>query len=257
METVTTLDTRTLEQKVKNIYTQVAQNPEGEYHFEMGRKLAERLGYSPRELDAIPAEAIQSFAGVGCFFLLESVKEDSTVVDLGSGSGMDSFLAANMVGPKGNVIGIDMTREQLRKARALGKRYGFRNTQFEEAYIERTPLSDATADVVISNGVINLSPYKRALFKEVARVLKPGGKLMLSDIVSSTELPESITCNSSLWAACIGGAIPKQEYISLIEQAGLQIAEVRENPEYAFISKSAQGATARYGVKSISVCAVR
>ena len=157
----------------------------------------------------------------------------------------------------GKVIGIDMTEDQLTKSRRLAMEHGFANIEFVKAYIEDTPVDEASTDFVISNGVINLSPNKRAVFEEAARILKPGGQLVLADIVSGVTLPESITCNSALWASCIGGAIPLDDYTELIENAGFELRHVRENETYAFISKSAVSATTRYGIKSISLVAVR
>src|SRR5689334_10244493 len=154
------LDTTELEQRVQRMYEEVALEPEHEFHFETGRPLAERLGYAPAELDWIPAAAIDSFAGVGYFLDLAALQPGETVLDLGSGSGMDSFLAANQVGAGGRAIGVDMTAAQLTKARRLAADGGFAQTDFREGYIESPPVDDGTVDCVISNGVINLSPDK-------------------------------------------------------------------------------------------------
>src|SRR5262249_21076474 len=172
----------------------------------MGRALAERLGYLPADLDRIPPEAIDSFAGVGHYFHLADLKEGETVVDLGSGSGTDSFIATLKVGARGKVFGIDMTDEQRAKAERLRVRDGFMTVKFLKGYIEEVPLPDGTADAVISNGVINLATDKPRVFREAARLLKPGGRLALADIITETQLPDTIVCNSTLWAACIGGA---------------------------------------------------
>src|SRR6266571_6072144 len=154
------LDTHELEQRVKDMYREVAEEPFNEFHFETGRRLAERLGYPSDQLDAIPAPSIDSFAGVGYYFDLAAIKSGETIVDLGSGSGMDSFLAARQTGAAGRVIGIDMTEAPLAKARRLATEQGFANVEFTEAHIEQLPLAEDSADVVISNGVINLSPDK-------------------------------------------------------------------------------------------------
>src|SRR5438874_1197375 len=195
MSDVQTLDTRDLEQRVKEMYREVAEEPFKEFHFETGRALAERLGYPTDELDAVPAEAIDSFAGVGYYLDLDlaRVEPGETVVDLGSGSGMDSFLAARQVGETGRVVGIDMTEAQLAKSRRLASEHGIANVEFVEAHIEQLPLADGSADVVISNGVVNLAPDKAAVFAEAARVLRPGGRLALADIVTSTQLPVGVT----------------------------------------------------------------
>jgi ubiquinone/menaquinone biosynthesis C-methylase UbiE len=250
-------DPKDLEAKVKAMYRDVAENPHGEFHFEMGRAMAERLGYARADLDRIPAEAIESFAGVGYYFHLADLNEGETVVDLGSGSGMDTFIAALKVGPRGQVIGIDMTDEQRVKAERLRDRDGFRSVSYVKGYIERTPLPDGAADVVISNGVINLAPDKGKVFGEAARLLKSGGRLAISDIVTEVQLPESIVCNSNLWAACIGGAAQQDTYRSLVQTAGLRVVEVQGNSAYQFISENARGASRKFGVKSISLLAVK
>jgi ubiquinone/menaquinone biosynthesis C-methylase UbiE len=250
-------DARELEAKVKAMYRDVAERPEGKYHFEMGRGLAERLGYSPADLDRVPAEAIQSFAGVGHYFHLADLHGGETVVDLGSGSGMDTFVAALKVGPSGRVVGVDMTEAQRLKAERLRDRDGFRNVSYVAGYIEDTKLPDASAGAVISNGVFNLSADKPAVFREVARILKPGGRMAIADIVTDLPLPETISCNTTLWAACIGGAAQRDSYRAMIEAAGLRVKAVEDNPAYQFISDNALGATRKYGVKSVSVLAMK
>ncbi len=252
-----TVDIAALEEKVKAMYREVALTPEHDFHFEMGRALAERLGYAPADLDAIPSEAIDSFAGVGYYFDLAELASGETVVDFGSGSGMDSFVAALKVGRTGSVIGVDMTDEQLTKAERLRAAAGFDNVEYRKAYIEKTGLTDESIDVVISNGVINLAADKAAVFAEAARVLRSGGRLALADIVTDVQLPEGITCNATLWAACIGGAMQVDRYVEAIESAGLRVRVVKDNPQYRFISDSAQGATRKYGVKSVSLVAAK
>lgn len=251
------LDVAALEQKVKSMYRDVALDPHGEFHFEMGRALAERLGYAGADLDAIPAPAIDSFAGVGYYFDLAGLEPGETVVDLGSGSGMDTFVAALKVGRGGRVIGIDMTDEQLAKAEGLRAAAGVGHLEYRKAYIESTGIDGESCHAVISNGVVNLAPDKHAVFREAARLLKRGGRLALSDIVTEVQLPEGITCNATLWAACIGGAMQVNDYTAAIESAGLRVRAVRDNPAYQFISDNAQGATRKYGVKSVSILAVR
>lgn len=251
------LDTAALEQKVKAMYRAVAEDPDGEFHFEMGRGLAARLGYHKDALDAVPADAIRSFAGVGHYFDIAWLQGGETVIDLGSGSGMDSFIAAHAVGPTGRVIGIDMTDEQLAKARRLAAASRFTNVSFRKGYIESTGLGDASCDVVISNGVINLAPDKGAVFREAARILRTGGRLALADIVTDVRLPEGITCDATLWAACIGGAMQVDDYVAAIEGAGLRVVQLRVNPEYRFLSSNATGAARKYGVKSISLLATK
>ncbi len=247
------VDASELEQKVKKMYSDVALNPKGDYHFEMGRGLAEKLGYEKNDLDHIPAAAIDSFAGVGYYFDMAAIKEGEQLLDLGSGSGMDVFVAALKVGTTGHVSGADMTDEQLKKSEHLRMENKFENVSFHKTYIEKLPFADASFDVVISNGVINLCPDKEKVFAEVVRVLKPKGRMAIADIVTEKQLPENVICNSTLWAACIGGAAQQDDYRNAIEHAGMEILIVRNNEAYGFISKSAQGASKDYGVKSVSL----
>jgi len=246
-----------LEQRVKAMYRDVALTPQAEYHFEMGRALAERLGYAPTDLDAIPSEAIDSFAGVGYYFDLADLKAGQTVIDFGSGSGMDTFVAALKVGEEGHVTGVDMTDEQLDKAERLRRGSGFHQIRYTKGHIQATGLDAASADAVISNGVINLAADKTEVFMEAARLLKSGGRLAISDIVTEVALPEGITCDATLWAACIGGALQVDDYCAAIRDAGLNLLQVRDNPNYRFISENAQGATRQYGVKSVSILALK
>lgn len=257
MTIVATVDREELEAKVKDMYRRVALEPQGSFHFEMGRALAIRLGYEAVDLDRIPAAAIESFAGVGYHFDLAGLREGERVLDLGSGAGMDTFVAALKVDEAGEVVGVDMTDEQRTKAERLRDAAGFANVTYVKGYIESVPLAGPTFDVVTSNGVINLSADKPAVFREAARLLKRGGRLALSDIVTEVELPSAIVCNATLWAACIGGALQQDEYRRAITDAGFDIVRLRDNPSYRFISQNAQAASRKYGVKSISLLAVR
>jgi arsenite methyltransferase len=249
-----TVDVQELEEKVKDMYSHVALEPHGKYHFEMGRGLAEKLGYPVEWLDRIPAAAIESFAGVGHFFDLADLREGEAVVDLGSGSGTDMFCAALQVGADGRVVGVDFTDEQLEKARRLAGEGGFRNVELCKAPIESVPLDGEGFDCVISNGVINLAPDKGRVFSEAARLLKPGGRMAIADIISERELKESTRCNADLWAACIAGAEQRDSYLESLEGAGLTLESMRENP-YEFISEQAIEASDKYGVKSVSLLA--
>jgi arsenite methyltransferase len=251
-----TVDTRELETKVKDMYRHVAEEPHGEYHFELGRSLAERLGYPPEVLERVPERAVESFAGVGYFFDLAELAEGESVIDLGSGSGMDVFFAAEHVGRSGSVVGVDFTAEQLEKARRTAEASGYSQVEFREGRIEQLPAEAESFDCVISNGVINLAPEKDAVFAEAARVLRPGGRVAIADIISEQQLKESIVCDADLWASCIGGAAQRDAYRAAIERAGLRIEEIRENP-YRFISERARNASDKYGVKSVSLRAVK
>jgi ubiquinone/menaquinone biosynthesis C-methylase UbiE len=250
------VNTAELEVKVREIYRNVAQAPNGAYHFEVGRPVAERLGYPADMLDRLPAGAVESFAGVGYFFDLADLIEGERVIDLGSGSGMDAFAAAHLVGPSGRALGVDFTVEQLAKARQLAAASGFDQVQFVEGRIERLPVEDESFDCVISNGVINLSPDKERVFAEAARVLRPGGRLAIADIVTELQLTEAIISNADLWASCIGGAAQQDTYGHAIEAAGMRVEVIRRNL-YEFISDQARNASAKYGVKSVSVLAIK
>jgi arsenite methyltransferase len=250
------VDTAALEVKVQEIYRQVAEQPHGAYHFEVGRLVAERLGYPADMLDQLPAGAVESFAGVGYFFDLARLVDGERVIDLGSGSGTDAFAAAQLVGPSGRVLGVDFTVEQLAKARRLAAAAGSDQVEFVEGRIESLPAEDADFDCVISNGVINLSPEKEQVFVEAARVLRPGGRLAVADIVTERQLKEAIVSNADLWASCIGGAAQQDYYRQAIESAGLRVEVIRRN-HYVFISDQARNASTKYGVKSISLLAVK
>jgi arsenite methyltransferase len=250
------VDRAELEAQVKDMYRQVAREEEAELHFAVGRPLALRVGYQGELLDAIPAEALASFAGVGYHLDLAALAPGETVLDLGSGSGTDVFCAALHVGESGRVVGVDFTDEQLGKATRLRNRDGFSQVEFIECSIDALPFEAATFDVVISNGVINLSPVKHRVFAEAARVLRPGGRLALADIVSGRALKERTRRNVELWAACIAGAIPRRSYLETIEAAGFRVTEVRVN-DYDFVSERALDACSTYGVESISLAAVR
>lgn len=242
-----------LERKVKGVYQDVAESPDGEFHFEMGRELAEQLGYSPADLDQVPDAAIESFAGVGYHFDFANLQEGDDVLDLGSGSGTDAFAAALHVGEAGSVTGLDMTDEQLEKARRIRDAAERTNVTFEKGKIEDIPFEDDSFDVVISNGVINLSPAKEHVFEEIGRVLRSDSRVAISDITSESEMPESIKTDPDLWAACVGGACPTGHYTQNLKAAGLTDITFRENPEYKFISEQAANVCEKYGIRSVSL----
>lgn len=166
-------------------------------------------------------------------------------------------MAALAVSPGGEVIGVDMTDEQLQKAKRLAAGVGFSNVRFEKGYIEQLPLESNSVDAVISNGVINLCADKATVFNEVARVLKPGGRMAISDIVTEHQLTDDIVCDVRLWASCIGGAMQEDQYRKVIEDTGLRVDKVCDNTQYRFLSDAALSATNRFGVKSISLRAIK
>jgi SAM-dependent methyltransferase len=181
---------------------------------------ARRLGYSPDEVAGVP-EGANMGLGCGNPTAIAELQPGETVLDLGSGGGFDCFLAAARVGPAGRVVGVDMTPEMIEKARANAERAGAGNVEFRLGEIEAIPLDDASADVVISNCVINLSPDKARVFREIARVLKPGGRMMVSDIVLTGPLPDALRGDAAAISACIGNAVAKDDYLVLIGAAGL------------------------------------
>jgi arsenite methyltransferase len=251
------VDAIALRDHIRAMYRDVAQEPDGDFHFELGRAVAERLGYPAAWLDAVPPEALASFAGVGHMLDLAAIEPGDTVLDLGSGSGTDAFVAAHLTGPTGRVIGVDMTDAQLAKARRLRDGLGLDNVAFVEGLIEEPPAEPGSVDVVISNGVVNLAPDKDAVFGAAARALRPGGRLAIADIVSARELIERTRRNVALWAACIAGAVPHEQYLSAIEAAGLRVETVRANSAYHFLSPRARAAADKYGVASVSVLATK
>ena len=193
--------------------------------------LSKELGYTEEELKSIPEGADLSL-GCGNPVALASLKKGETVVDLGAGAGIDCFLAANKVGPKGRVIGVDMTPGMLDKARANAEKGGYKNVEFRLGEIENLPVADDTANVVISNCVINLSPDKRRVFEEALRALKPGGRLMVSDIVLLKVLPPVIRRNVQAYVGCLSGAIMKDKYLELIREAGFSEVKVIEEAHF-------------------------
>jgi arsenite methyltransferase len=193
------VDAQALREQVREKYREVALNPRGSFHFHTGRPLAVRCGYDAAAVGALPERAVESFAGVGNPFSLRRLEPGELVVDVGSGAGFDSFIAAGQVGPGGCVVGVDMTAEMLGKSRATARELGLGHVEFREGLAERLPVEDGWADAVISNGVINLCADKRAAFLEIRRVLKPGGWLQFADIANGLPVPPEALRNIDLW----------------------------------------------------------
>ena len=185
-----------------------------------GSEGAKTLGYTEEELSRIPEEAVAIGLGCGNPTALADIKEGEVVLDLGSGGGVDVFLAANRVEPEGRVIGVDMTDEMLERAWETARKYGYDNVDFRKGEIEHMPVDDASVDVIISNCVINLAYDKLNVFKEAYRVLKPGGRLLISDIVTDGEIPEDVRASFDAWAGCIAGALEREIYLDTIRKAG-------------------------------------
>jgi arsenite methyltransferase len=195
------------------------------------KQAAELIGYNVKELEEIPQEAI---LGLGCGSPVAYVglKPGETILDLGSGGGIDVFLAAKKVGVKGSVIGIDMNEAMIKRAREAANEYGFKNVEFRLGEIEDMPVEDGTIDAIISNCVINLSPDKPRVFREANRVLKPGGRITVSDIVTEGEIPEEIRRDLNSWASCVSGALPQEEYLKGIEAAGFKKPKILTESYY-------------------------
>ena len=217
---------------VKNRYAKIAKKedsccsccPSGE---DLITEQAQAAGYSPEELKSIPEEAV---FGLGCGnpTALAEIQEGETVLDLGSGGGIDVFLAANKVGDNGKVIGVDMTPEMIETAVKNSQKGGYTNVEFKLGEIENLPLEENTIDVIISNCVINLTPDKNNAYREVYRVLKPGGRILVSDLVTEGFIPEEIRRNFQAWSECVGGAMEKQDYLNTIKNAGFKEVEILE-----------------------------
>lgn len=193
------VDTETLRNAIRSEYTEVAEHPGKGFHFHTGRRLTRIVGYRDEWLNGVSEPAIESFAGTGNPFAMGELAAGERVVDVGSGGGIDSLIAARMVGPTGQVVGIDMTPAMLEKARAAAAESGVDNVEFREGYMEQLPVPDGWADVVVSNGVLNLAPDKQGALGEMFRVLRPGGRLQIADILVSRAVPEGAKRNIELW----------------------------------------------------------
>ena len=194
------VDVETLRCQISDKYTAVAKTPEKGFHFHTGKPLALMLGYSEEVLEALPAGTVESFAGTGNPFTMDELGPGETVLDIGCGAGFDTLIAARQVGETGRVISVDMTPAMLDKATAGAKRAGFSNIEFREGFAEALPVDDASIDVVISNGVINLCPDKLAVMQEIYRALRPGGRIQLADIVVHIEVPQNAKDDIDLWS---------------------------------------------------------
>lgn len=203
--------------------------------------VAWKVGYSPSEIESVPED---SLLGLGCGnpVALASLKEGETVLDLGSGGGIDVFLAAKRVGEHGKVLGVDMTQEMVNRAKATTIEHGYTNVEFRLGEIENLPIEAETVDVIISNCVINLAPDKLKVFKEAYRVLKPDGRLMVSDLVTEGDLPEDVKSSFDAWAGCIAGALEKSDYLNKIAEAGFKkIRIVSKKPYTIDVSSELRG----------------
>lgn len=230
-------DTENLKEFVKERYSQIAR--EGSSCCSCGEtcgsgvvEQAKKIGYSEEELKSLP---LSTNLGLGCGnpTALAELKEGETVLDLGAGSGIDVFLASKKVGTTGFVIGVDMTEDMVRKAREIASQFGYQNVEFRLGEIENLPVQDNSIDVIISNCVINLSPDKLRSYQEAFRVLKPGGRVLISDLVTEGEIPEDIKRSFAAWAGCIAGAMEKQQYLNTIKKAGFREVSIISEKFYS------------------------
>jgi len=219
------VDRDQLREQIKDKYTEVALEPEKGFHFHTGRPLAMMLGYDPAEVDRLPASAVDSFAGTGNPFSMGPLHPGEVVLDMACGAGFDTLQAARRVGPGGRVIAVDMTPAMREKTAAGAAALGLTNVEVRAGYMEELPLDDASVDVVISNGAINLTPDKVAVMREVWRVLRPGGRFQIADIVVYREIPQDAKDDLALWSSCIAGALLDSEWKWVLEHAGFR--EVR------------------------------
>lgn len=217
---------------VRRMYTDVARLPKQEFHFPTGRRACELVGYPAEELDMLPHSAIESFAGVGYPFAADVIRPGDTVLDIGSGSGTDALIAAHRVGDSGEVIALDMTDAMREKLLENARKAGLENVRVLDGNAERLPLADDSVDVVTSNGVLNLVPDKEAAIREIARVLRPGGRIQIADIVVGSNPSEACRSKPELWAECIVGAITEPEYVGHFRRAGLAEVEVLSSHDY-------------------------
>lgn len=237
-------------------YREVAINPGAGFHFNMGRPLAEKLGYDASLLDGIPESAIEAFAGVGNPFSMGLPAPGERVADLGSGGGMDAIIAARAVGPEGTVIGVDMTPEMLERATSSARQTGVANVEFVQGLVEDQPVQDASIDLAISNGVINLCPEKPDAFAEIFRVLRPGGRLQIADVLLDKPVSPVSRDLIFLWAECVAGGVPEDDYIAAMRGAGFEQIET-VNSYDVFRDAAVEPKADEYGARGYDIRAVK
>jgi len=214
------VDRERLRRGISDKYTEVAREPEKGFHFHTGRPLAKMLGYADADVDRLPQSSVESFAGTGNPFSMGDILPGETVVDMGCGAGFDTLQAALMVGDSGRVIAVDMTPAMREKAKAGASALGLGNVDVRDGFLEDLPVDDNSVDVVISNGVLNLTPDKEAVMREVYRVLKPGGRFQVGDIVVHLDVPQEAKDDVELWSNCIAGALTQDEWTWVLNQVG-------------------------------------
>jgi len=244
---------------VRGMYTDLANAPDGPFHFATGRAACEYVGYSAEELDPLPPTALESFAGVANPFRADVIREGDDVLDVGSGSGTDALIASRLTGPEGSVIGLDLTRAMREKLEVNAELAGTENVRALDGGAEDIPLQDASVSVVTSNGVLNLVPDKERAIREIFRVLRPGGRIQISDIV--VESPPSDACRAEpqLWAECIVGAVTLEEYLGALRDSGFQEVEVIQKVDYfaASPSEETRKVAGSFGAHAVVLRAVK
>jgi SAM-dependent methyltransferase len=244
---------------VQEMYTAVATSPERPYHFPVGREAARQVGYPEAMLEGLPEAALESFAGVGYPHRAGAIRAGDTVLDVGSGSGTDALIAARLVGPNGKVWALDMTPAMARKLRDLAGGLGLGNLEVLEASAEAIPLADASVDVVTSNGMLNLVPDKRRAIAEIFRVLKPGGRVQIADIVIRRPVTLDCKADPKLWAECVVGATVDEDYLALLRDAGFENVTVLRDYDYFGLSRSrdTRAVARRFGARAIEIAMQR
>jgi len=240
-------DPEALVSRVRERYSEIAQTSGSCCSSSCGgasEEMSAQIGYRAEDLASAPEEAN---LGLGCGAPLThlALQPGETVLDLGSGPGLDAFLAARAVGPEGRVIGVDMTPAMIERSRATARKAGYETVEFREGRLESLPVDDASVDAVTSNCVINLVPDKAVVFREIARVLKPGGRVVVSDIVIDGTLPEAVARDLAAWVGCVAGAMPRSEYLALLEEAGLRPVEIVKDDDYGLALETAAPEEAR------------
>jgi SAM-dependent methyltransferase len=244
---------------VSEMYADVAAHPDKAFHFPTGRAACRFVGYPEDQLDALPKTAVESFAGVGYPFSVGAVETGRVVLDVGAGSGTDILIASSLVGPRGTVYGLDMTPAMLQKAARNVELARASNVELIEGNAEKIPLPDGSVDVVTSNGVLNLVPDKPRAFAEIFRVLRPGGRLQIADIVLGRPIKPESQNDPQLWAECIVGAVLQDDYLALFERAGFANLTVMRELDYFAASEDAdtRAVAAKYGAKTIVLAGAR
>jgi ubiquinone/menaquinone biosynthesis C-methylase UbiE len=237
---------------VEQMYTDVATRPDMKFHFPTGRLACLFVGYPANQLDCLPTEATESFAGVGYPFAAEVIKAGDIVLDIGSGSGTDALIASLLVGPGGTVYALDMTAAMRDKLRRNASAMSAGNVRILDGNAEKIPLPNASVDVVTSNGVLNLVPDKPAAVAEIARVLKPGGRLQIADIALRVPVSEKSRSDPKLWAECVVGAVVVDDYTSQMRAAGLDVEIIRQMDYFAgSVSPSTRKAAHSLGAHAV------